>query len=76
MFTGAAVQFKIAGGDSRVTKVLSGLSVPDTSDWPFLDGDVLNSKGDGIVSFKNPRKNESILWDFSDVSNPKRSSQP
>ena len=76
MFAGASVQFKIAGGDSRVTKVFSGINVPDISDWPFLDGDVLNSKGDGVVTFKNPRTNQFITWDFSDVANPKRSSQP
>jgi len=75
-FGGVSIRFKIAGEASRMTRVFGGLAVPDISDWPFLDGDVLNSKGDGIVTFTNPGTKQSILWDFSDVGNPRRTSQP
>jgi hypothetical protein len=75
-FGGVSIRFKIADEASRVTQVFGGLAVPDISDWPFLDGDVLNSKGDGIVTFTNPGTKQSILWDFSDVGNPRRTSQP
>ena len=74
-FGNVLLHFEIVGGPSRVTSVFGGVRVPEISDWPFLDGDVLNAKGDGIVTFKNPRTKLSILWDFSDVKNPKRSSQ-
>jgi hypothetical protein len=76
-FSGVSVRFKIDDGKaSRVTRVFGGLEVPDIADWPFLDGDVLNSKGDGVVTFKNPNTKQSILWDFSDDANPRRTSQP
>ncbi|HLI99228.1 MAG TPA: hypothetical protein VKT76_05900 [Bradyrhizobium sp.] len=70
-FSGASLRFKIGGDASHVTQVL-GRKVPDISDWPFLDGDVLNAKGDGIVTFVNPVTKQSILWDFSDDDNSKR----
>jgi hypothetical protein len=74
--SGTVLKFKIADGDSRVTEIFGGIKQPDISDWRFLDGDVLNSEGDGIVTFKNPRTNQFITWDFSDVDNPRHLSQP
>jgi hypothetical protein len=74
--SGVSIRFKITGDASRVTQSFGGINVPDISDWPFLDGDVLNSKGDGVVTFMNPNTKQSILWDFSDANSPKRSSQP
>jgi hypothetical protein len=46
--------------------------VPPLSDWPLAEGDVLNSRGDGIVRFRNPKLGNSITWDFSDAQHPKR----
>jgi hypothetical protein len=46
--------------------------VPNISGWPFASGDVMNSAGDGIVKFTNPKLRNTITWDFSDAQHPKR----
>jgi hypothetical protein len=45
---------------------------PPIPNWTLAEGDVLNSSGDGIVRFTNPNTKQSVIWDFSDSQNPKR----
>jgi hypothetical protein len=60
--------------DPELTGVLSvdDNPTPRLSTWDFADGDVLKSKGDGIVTFVNPNSLTAIRWDFSDARNPQR----
>lgn len=60
--------------DRRLTGVLSvnGEPTRQIPDWPLAEGDVLNAKGDGVVSFTNPNTRQTVIWDFSDAQHPKR----
>jgi len=60
--------------DPDLSGVLSvGLNpVPKISDWPFAQGQIINSSGNGVVTFTNPKLGTTITWDFSDARRPKR----
>jgi hypothetical protein len=51
---------------------VAGESVQNLDDWPFATGGVMNSDGNGLVSFKNPNNGRLIIWDFTDAQHPKR----
>jgi hypothetical protein len=46
--------------------------MPRISAWPLADGDVLSTRGDGIITFTNPNTKQQVIWDFSDAQHPKR----
>jgi hypothetical protein len=64
--------------DSDKTGITSvdGIAVKDLDDWDFLDGDILTSKGDGVILIKNPLLGWHIVLDFSDVNHPCRRQDP
>jgi hypothetical protein len=63
----------VAGGEKAgVVSTRDGEPIADIKDWPFAQGDVLNSQGDGIVTFRNPATNQLIIWNHSDARNPTR----
>jgi hypothetical protein len=51
---------------------VDGESFQELDDWPFAAGDVMNSSGDGLVTFRNPNTGQLITWDFTDAQHPKR----
>jgi hypothetical protein len=49
---------------------IDGVAQDGISTWPFASGDILNSSGDGRLTFFNPRLNKQIQYDISNAANP------
>jgi hypothetical protein len=51
---------------------IDGANQPDIGDWPLAVGDIINSKGDGVITIHNPRLGTVLTLDFSNPDHPCR----
>jgi hypothetical protein len=64
--------------DSETTGITSidGTRVKKLSDWSLAEGDIISSRGDGVITINNIRLGTQLILDFSDAAHPCRRSGP
>jgi hypothetical protein len=50
---------------------IDGQTTPyELDDWQFLEGDILSSRGNAVITFTNPNRNSTIVFNMLDLTNP------